>query len=126
MNFSGISINTITIKMTIINLNLKEHFFVMTDLIVKDMKLTKLFIDLPKRGYDISSYELNLSTIIFFLTGIIHRDPEDHIKEWYCREIDTILNMDLDDEEKILKKAEWILVGLVTWKSPEKQFGTDL
>lgn len=90
------------------------------------MKLSKLFSESPKNGYDIIRYEFNLGTIIFFLTGIIHRDPEDEIKEWYFREIDTVLNMDLDDEEKLLKKAERILERLVTWKSPEKPFGTDL
>lgn len=109
-------------------INLKDRAELSVDLIVDDMKISRLLYGMSKTGMDISPFQPRICEVIFRLAliRIEEQDKLDKLKDWYYLQLKRTFTYEITDERRLHNVAKDILLGLLNWKEPETIFGTDL
>lgn len=97
-----------------------------TELIVADMKNTRLLYSLEKTGLDVSPYQPRLYNTVFMLSGILAKDRTDELKDFYFKKLERVFEVEITYELGLFAIAEEIMYAVNSWKQPEHIFGDNL
>ena len=86
------------------------------DLIIDDLKITKLLNGISMTGLDTTIYQTNIYKVLLLLLGIQSRYQTEELKDWYFKQTERIYDIELSDTKEVYEIAGQIMVGLATRK----------
>lgn len=112
--------------LTITKFDFEDFIKAATELIVDDMKTTRLLHAHDVAGLDVVPYQTRLYNTVFMLAGILEKDRTDELKDMYFSKLERVFDVDIYDEPKLFAIAKEILLFVNSYKKPESIFGIDL
>lgn len=100
-------------------MDLLEETDQITKLIIFDMKNTKLLYGLDQMSFDISPYQVSICNTVFTMSYIPLKNQTDDLTDWYNKQTERALKVDINDWKQLHQIAEDILLGLIHWKKNE-------
>lgn len=88
-------------------------------LIIDDMTHYKLLLESARKGIDTSTYQTMTCNVIFSLCYIPEKKQTEALKDWYNRQTERALTVEMADLKQFHKIATDILLGLINWKEAE-------
>jgi|GEM_PF-5486397 len=93
-------------------MELGTYALTITNLIVQDIKVTKLWNGFAVLGDEVNSYRPQLSEIIFEMIGVEKNEKGEELKDWYFSQTDKACQLDITDNTSIYKLAGEIFLGI--------------